>query len=206
MPNASSKRMKKLNQTKIEALLTKLTKGKAVSLRDVQFNLGIDGICKYNALWDVELKRRKFFEAKPIALAEYEAMLKRADLLTTRAEKTTTVNSVKNLRLLASAEYDAALAHLKKYITENEVGKVWLDRDVFGALGQINQAPRLVTSRSEHKLTLGASAKTSKEDIKRTVLQNALDKIKAEQKTFTESADGIKLKGLLAKLKIESNR
>jgi hypothetical protein len=66
--------------------------------------------------------------------------------------------------------------------------------------------PRLVTSRSEHKLTLGASAKTSKEDIKRTVLQNALDKIKAEQKAFTESADGIKLKGLLAKLKIESNR
>jgi hypothetical protein len=206
MPNASSKRMKKLNQTKIEALLTKLTKGKAVSLRDVQFNLGIDGISKYNALWDAELKRRKFFDNKPTALAEYEAMLKRADLLTARADKTVAVNSAENLRVQASAEYETALAHLKKYVSENEVGKVWLDRDVFGALGQINQTPRLVTSRSEHKMTLGASAKTSKEDIKRTVLQNALDKIKAEQKAFTESADGIKLKGLLAKLKIESNR
>ena len=122
------------------------------------------------------------------------------------ADFKTVVKSAKNLRVLASAEYNAALTHLKKYITENKVDKVWLDRDVFGAVGQINQTPRLVTSRSEHKLTLGASAKTSKEDIKRTVLQNALDKIKAEQKAFTESADGIKLKGLLAKLKIESNR
>jgi hypothetical protein len=60
--------------------------------------------------------------------------------------------------------------------------------------------PRLVTSRSIHKLTLGASAKTSKEDVKRIVLHTALDKIKAEQKAFSESADGIKLKGLLAKL------
>ena len=206
MPNASSKRMKKLNQTKIEALITKLTKGKNVSLRDLENVLGLVGLVEYERLWNEELDRRKFFEVKPTALVDYEAMLKRADLLTIRAEKTTTVNSAKNLRLLASAEYTAALTHLKKYITENEVDKVWLDRDVFGALGKINQTPRLVTSRSEHKLTLGASAKTSKEDIKRTVLQNALDKIKAEQKTFTESADGIKLKGLLAKLKIESNR
>jgi hypothetical protein len=158
------------------------------------------GLVEYERLWNEELDRRKFFEVKPTALADYEAMLKRADLLTTRAEKTTTVNSAKNLRVLASAEYDAALAHLKKYITENEIDKVWLDRDVFGALGQINQTPRLVTSRSVHKLTEGASAKVCKEDIKRTLLQKALEKIKAEQKTFSESADGIKLKGMLAKL------
>jgi hypothetical protein len=158
------------------------------------------GLVEYERLWNEELDRRKFFEVKPTALAEYEAMLKRADLLTTRAEKVVAVNSAKNLRVLAIAEYDAALTHLKKYITENEIDKVWLDRDVFGALGQINQTPRLVTSRSEHKLTLGASAKTSKEDIKRTVLVTALEKIEAENKAFKESADGIKLKGLLAKL------
>jgi hypothetical protein len=200
MPNASSKRMQKLQPSKIEALLTKLTKGKNVSLRDLENVLGLVGLVEFERLWNEELERRKFFEIKPLALADYEAMLKRADLLTTRAEKSTTVNSAKNLRLLASAEYTAALAHLKKYITENKVDKVWLDRDVFGALGQINQTPRLVTSRSEHKLTLGASAKTSKEDIKRTVLVTALKKIEAENKAFKESADGIKLKGLLAKL------
>lgn len=195
--------MQKLQPSKIEALLTKLTKGKNVSLRDLENVLGLVGLVEYERLWDKELDRRKFFEVKPTALADYEAMLKRADLLTIRADKTVTVNSAKNLRVLASAEYDAALAYLKKYITANEVDKVWLDRDVFGmfgALGLINQVPRLVSSRSINKLTQGASATTSKEDIKRIVLQTALDKIKAEQKTFSESADGIKLKGLLAKL------
>ena len=127
-------------------------------------------------------------------------MLKRADLLVARAERIEVVNSAKNLRVLASAEYDAALAHLKKYISANEVMKVWLDRDVLGAVGQINQVPRLVTSRSVHKLKEGASAKVSKEDIKRTILQTALEKIEAKHKAFRESADGIKLKGMLAKL------
>jgi hypothetical protein len=195
--------MQKLQPSKIEALLTKLTnndKSKSVSLRDLENVLGLVGLVEYERLWNEELDRRKFFEIKPTALAEYEAMLKRADLLTTRAEKVVAVNSAKNLRVLAIAEYDAALTHLKKYITENEIDKVWLDRDVFGALGQINQTPRLVTSRSEHKLTLGASAKISKENIKRTVLVTALEKIEAENKAFKESADGIKLKGLLAKL------
>ena len=196
--------MQKLQPSKIEALLAKLANGKNVSLRDLENVLGLVGLVEYERLWEAELKRRGFFDNKPTALAEYEVMLKRADLLTARADKT--VNSAENLHVLASAEYEAALAHLKKYVSDNEVGKVWLDRDVLGILGQKNQVARLVTSRSEHKLTEGASAKVSKEDIKRTVLQTALDTITAEQNAFTESADGIKLKGLLAKLKIESNR
>ena len=192
--------MQKLQPSKIEALLTKLTKGKNVSLRDLENVLGIDAVAEYEKLWEAELKRRGFFENKPTALAEYEMILKRADLLTARADKIVAVNSAKNLRVLASAEYDAALAHLKKYISANDGMKVWLDRDVLGAVGQINQVPRLVASRSVHKLTECASAKVSKEDIKRTILQTALDKIEAEHKAFKESADGLKLKGMLAKL------
>ena len=190
--------MQKLQPSKIEALLAKLANGKNVSLRDLENVLGLVGLVDYEQLGEAELKRRGFFDNKPTALAVYEVMLKRADLLTARADKT--VNSAENLRVLASAEYEAALAHLKTYVSENEVGKVWLDRDVLGILGQKNQVARLVTSRSEHKLTEGASAKVSKEDIKRTVLQTALDTITAEQNAFTESTDGIKLKGLLAKL------
>ncbi len=196
--------MQKLQPTKITALLTKLTKGKNVSLRDLENVLGLDAVAEYERLWAAEQDRRKFFENKPTALAEYEAMLKRADLLTARADKALTVNSAKNLRVLANAEYDAALAHIKQYVAENEDGKVWLDRDAFGTLGQA----RLVTSRSTQKLTEGANAKVSKEDIKRTVLQNALDKIAAEQKAFSESADGMamrtKLKELMAKLNKQS--
>ena len=78
-----------------------------------------------------------------------------------------------------------------------------MDRDTYWAFEYTFnpiQVPRLVTSRSVHKLTEGASAKVSKEDIKRTILQTALEKIKAEQKAFSESTDGMKLKGMLAKL------
>lgn len=197
---------KRIDKTRIEKLVAKLANSQNVSPRDLENVLGLVGLVEYERLWNEEQERRKFFDSKPRTLAEYELMLKRADLLTARAEKTATVNSAKNLRLLAIAEYEAGLEHIKKYVSANEVGKVWLDRDVFGALGQINQVPRLVTSRSEHKLTEGASAKISIEAIKRTVLQNALDRIAEARKAFSESADGTKLKGMLAKLKIESNR
>ena len=192
--------MQKLQPSKIEALLTKLTKGKNVSLRDLENVLGLDAVAEYEKLWNEEQAKRSFFDTKPTALAVYEMILKHADLLTARADRIVAVNSAKNLRVLASAEYDAALSHLKKYISANEGMKVWLDRDALGAVGQINQVPRLVTSRSVHKLTDGANAKVSKEDIKRTILQTALVNIEAEHKAFRESADGIKLNGMLAKL------
>lgn len=200
MASVNIRRMQKLQPSKIEALLTKLTEGKNVSLRDLENVLGLDAVAEYEKLWNEEQAKRSFFDTKPTALAVYEMILKRADLLTARADRIVAVNSAKNLRVLASAEYDAALAHLKKYISANEGMKVWLDRDALGAVGQINQVPRLVTSRSVHKLTDSASAKVSKEDFKRTILQAALEKIKVEQKAFSESADGVKLKGMLAKL------
>ena len=201
--------MQKLQPSKIEALLTKLAKGKNVSLRDLENVLGLVGLVEYEELWEAELKRRGFFDNKPTALAEYEVMLKRADLLIARAERVDAEKSAKNLRVLAEAEYKAAVEYLQEIAGKDIDAKKWLDRDTYWAFEYTFnpvQVPRLVTSRSIHKLTEGASAKISKEDIKRTVLQNALDKIKAEHKAFTESADGIKLKGLLAKLKIESNR
>ena len=195
--------MQKLNQTKIEALLTKLTKVKNVSLRDLQNVLGLDAVAEYERLWEAELKRRGFFENKPTALSEYEVMLKRADLLIARADRIEAENSAKNLRVLAEAEYKAAVEYLQEMVGKDIDAKQWLDRDTYWAFEYTFnpiQVPRLVTSRSVHKLTEGASAKVSKEDIKRTILQTALEKIKAEQKAFSESADGIKLKGMLAKL------
>jgi len=131
------------------------------------------GLVEYERIWEAELERRKFFDKKPTALAVYEMILKCPDLLTAGAEKIVAVNS-ENLRVLASAEYAVALVHLKKYISANEGMKVLLDRDALGAVGQINQVPRLVTSRSVHKRTYGASAKVSNEDIKHTILLTVL--------------------------------
>ena len=191
------------NKTKLEKLIAKLDKGKGVSLRDLENVLGLDAVAEYERLWEAELKRRGFFENKPKALAEYELMLKRADLLIARAERVEAENSAKNLRVLAEAEYKAAVVYLQEMVGKDIDAKQWLDRDTYWAFEYTFnpiQVPRLVTSRSVHKLTEGASAKISKEDIKRTILQTALDKIEAEQRAFSESADGIKLKGMLAKL------
>ena len=129
MASVNIRRMQKLQPSKIEALLTKLTEGKNVSLRDLENVLGLDAVAEYEKLWNEEQAKRSFFDTKPTALAVYEMILKRADLLTARADRIVAVNSAKNLRVLASAEYDLALAHLKKYISANEGMKVWLDRD-----------------------------------------------------------------------------
>ena len=66
--------MQKLQPSKIEALLKKLTNGRNVSLRDLENVLGLVGLVEYERLWNEELDRRKFFEVKPTALADYEAM------------------------------------------------------------------------------------------------------------------------------------
>lgn len=195
--------MQKLNPTKIDALVAKLANGGKVSGRDLTNVLGEGGLVEYEQLWSDELERRKFFDNKPMALADYEAMLKRADFLTARADKTATVNSAKNLRVLAKQEYQAALAYLKTYIGNNASAEVWLDRDVFGLVGigsNANQVPRLVTSRSEHKLTDGASAAVSKEDVKRTVLKNTLDRLVAAENTDEALAISAKLKVMLENL------
>ena len=116
MVSVNIRRMQKLQPSKIEALLTKLTKGKNVSLRDLENVLGIDAVAEYEKLWEAELERRGFFENKPKALAEYELMLKRADLLIARAERIEVVNSAKNLRVLAEAEYKAAVEYLQEMV------------------------------------------------------------------------------------------
>lgn len=207
MPNASSRHMQKLQPSKIEALLTKIDKGKNVSLRDLENVLGLDAVAEYESMWEAELKRRGYFENKPTELAEYEVMLKRADLLIARADRIEAENSAKNLRVLAEAEYKAAVEYLQEMVGKHVDAKQWLDRDTYWAFEYTFnpiQVPRLVTSRSVHKLSEGASAKVSKEDIKRKILETALDKIKAEERVFAESADAIKLKGMLAKVMKEA--
>ena len=52
--------MQKLQTSKIEALLTKLTKGKNVSLRDLENVLGLDAVAEYEQLWNEEQARRSF--------------------------------------------------------------------------------------------------------------------------------------------------
>jgi hypothetical protein len=186
--------MKFVYKEKLEKLVAKLDAGKAVSLRDLQFNLGEEGLNKYNKLWASELERRKFFETKPKLIQEYDELVKQADFANNKYQPNTKHSSpIKHYQLAIElqtniVDFDTALAQ-------------WFDRELSEVTANVKGVARLVTSRSEFKLTSGSAEAVSKEVIKRIALTDALNKIEAEEKAFSDSADGQKLKRMLADLK-----
>ena len=187
--------MKLTNKTKLEKLIAKIDNGKAVSLRDLQFNLGVDGLNKYSTPWNAEQKRREFFDNKPKLIQNYDELVKQADFANNKHQPNT-----KHPK--PTKHYQLCIDLQKKSIEANTALAQWFDRTANEATADAEGVARLVTSRSELKRT---SAETiSKETIKRKVLQSALARIEAEEKAFSESADGIKLKRMLADLNKKS--
>ena len=187
----------RLDKTKLEKLIAKLDNGKAVSLRDLQFNLGIEGLNKYNKLWDAELERRKFFEIKPTQIQNYDALVKEADFANNKHQPNT-----KHPK--PTKHYQLCIDLHKSIVKADTALAKWFDRQASEATADVLGVARLVTSRSELKRT---SANTvTKETIKRILLTDAVNKIEAEQKVFAESDDGKKLKRMLADLKAKSNK
>ncbi len=179
------------NKTKLEKLITKLDNGEAVSLRDIKFNLGAEGLNNYNKLWDAELERRKFFEFKPAQIQNYDALVKEADFANNKHQP--------NTKHPKPTKHFQLCIDLQKDIVEADTTLAqWFDRQASEATADVLGVARLVTSRSELKRT--SAFTVTKETIKRTLLTEAVNKIEAEAKAFSESADGTKLKGMLAKL------
>ncbi|HQS43630.1 MAG: hypothetical protein B7Y16_00935, partial [Methylotenera sp. 24-45-7] len=81
--------MQQIYKTKLEKLIAKLDAGKAVSLRDIEFNLGEEGLNAYNTLWAVEQERRKFFEVKPDLIKQYDELVKQADFANNKYQPNT---------------------------------------------------------------------------------------------------------------------
>lgn len=183
--------MRYLNKAKLETLLAKLDAGKAVSLRDIEFNLGKEGINEYNALWAAELERRKFFEVKPEQIKHYDELVKQADFANNKYQPNT-----KHPK--PTKHYQAAIdLHAKIVDVDAQLAK-WFDRTVSEAKSDVEGVARLVTSRS--KLKRADAEITSKESIKRHLLVEAVNKIEAEHRAFAESDEGKKLKQMLANL------
>ena len=185
------------NKAKLEKLIAKLDNGKAVSLRDIQFNLGTEGLSKYNELWSAEQARREFFEVKPKLIQDYDALVKEADFANNKYQP--------NTKHPKPTQHYQKCIDLHKQITDTDTALAeWFDRQANETTADVVGVARLVTSRTELKRT---SAETiSKEDIKHIVLTDALNKIKAEEQAFSESEDGKKLKRMLADLIAKSNK
>jgi hypothetical protein len=187
--------MRQLNKAKLEKLIAKLDAGKAVSLRDIEFNLGAEGLNAYNALWAAEQERRKFFEIKPDLIKQYDELVKQADFANNKYQPNT-----KHPK--PTKHYQAAIELHANIVETDAVMADWFDRTVSEATANVEGVARLITSRSGLK-RLHAET-TSKESIKRHLLVEAVNKIEAEHRVFSESDDGKKLKQMLAKLKAKS--
>lgn len=179
--------MRQLNKAKLEKLIAKLDAGKAVSLRDIEFNLGEEGLNAYNTLWAAELERRKYFDIKPKLIKDYDDLIKKADFANNKLQPNTKL-------------YECAVELHRQIVNADKALEQWFDRIVIEVTADVEGIARLVTSRSELKRTSGSAEAISKEAIKRVVLTEALNNIEAKEKAFSESDDGKKLKSRLADL------
>ena len=187
--------MRQPDKTKLEKLIAKLDNGKAVSLRDIQFNLGADGLNKYNKLWNAELEKRKFFEVKPTHIKNYDALVKKADFANNKYQP--------NTKYPKPTKHYQKCIDLHKSIVEADTALAqWFDRAASEVTADVLGVARLVTSRSELKRTSGNAQAESKEDVKLNILKDAVNIIEADEKAFSESKNGVKLKALLEKLKL----
>lgn len=185
--------MQLLNKTKLEKLIAKLDAGKAVSLRDIEFNLGEEGLNAYNTLWAAELERRKYFDIKPKLIKDYDDLIKKADFANNKLQPNS--KHPKPTKL-----YESAVELHRQIVNADKALEQWFDRIVSEVTADVEGIARLVTSRSELKRTSGRAEAISKEAIKRVVLTEALNNIEAKEKAFSESDDGKKLKSKLADL------
>jgi hypothetical protein len=208
--------MNNLNVDKIKKLLAKLAGGEDVSKRDLKNTLGEDGLNEYIGLWEQEKDRRSIYENKPEDIKEYEAILKKADFANSKADgikinKRSTKDmrgryANERLRTQAESLYEDALIKLEEIITKDKTLVVWFDRELDfttnGTIGPDNVAiPRVVTSRSSTNMANGISKGRTKEEIKRDVLEMALNNSEAKE---VSDKDKAKLKLMLNKLKVGS--
>jgi hypothetical protein len=191
--------MKRIDKTKLEKLLTKLDSGKVVSLRDIELNLGLEGLNRYNSLWTEELERRKYFDVKPKLIKDYDDLIKKADFANNKLQPNT--KHPKPTKL-----YESAVELHSQIVNADKTLGQWFDREFSEVTADVEGIARLVTSRSELKRTSGSAEVISKEAIKRIVLTDALNKIEAEEQMFSDSDEGKKLKSKLADLLKKSSK
>lgn len=191
--------MKRIDKTKLQKLIAKLDSGKVVSLRDIELNLGLEGLDRYNSLWAKELERRKYFDVKPKLIKDYDDLIKKADFANNKLQPNT--KHPKPTKL-----YESAVELHKQIVDIDTTQAQWFDRAFSGVTANVAGIARLVTSRSELKRTSGSAEAISKEAIKRVVLTDALNKIEVEEKMFSDSDDGKELKRKLADLLKKSSK
>ena len=178
---------------RIKQLLDRLNSGSEVSLRDLKNVLGDEGLAEYEDMWQQELHVRSQFEDKPEQIKHYEELVHAADFDNNRAEglkigKRAVVDRIgrdskRRLRDQSETKYERAIEYLEEIIGIDGNLRIWFDRDLdFGADTTTlscdrDGVARTVTSRSQYRQGKFMAEKRSKADVKREVLEYAIDRL-----------------------------
>lgn len=184
--------------------MKKLDNGKNVSMRDLQNTLGVDAVNEFKKRWSEEKENRFDTKNKPQDIKDYEAMLRRADFENSKADgiklnklKSRNKNPSKSalaLRNGAEGLYENVIERAQELASMDATYRLWFDReiDIMKLNPDFESVPRIITSRSLNNMKRNMKV-TSKEDIKRDILQSYLDESNAK-------VDINKLKSMLKKL------
>ena len=178
----SAEESKRLN--KLEAIAEKLRRGQNVQNRQLQTWLTEDEYAQLVYEWQEQLELRSELKDKPSELKRYEEKLKQATFNYNRAEG----YSSKGKHDTAKKFYDKseslcedALEILQEILHYDSSLRVWFDRDISFEVGgdliaDIASLPRLVTSRSNEKLS-DDSRLRRKQSVKLAVIERAIHNI-----------------------------
>ena len=178
----SAEETKRFN--KLEAIADNLKRGENVQNRQLKTWLSEEEYEQLEYEWREQLELPEELKDKPSDLKRYEDKLKQATFNYNRAES----YSNKGKRSTAKKYYgkseslcEDALEILQEILHNDSSLRIWFDRnisfDVGGGLSaDIASIPRLVTSRSNEKLS-DDSRLTSKQSVKLAVIERAMHNI-----------------------------
>lgn len=178
-----AKRTKRLQQ------LIRLMKADTnVANRDLKLVLTEDEWSEYQAAVEQQRDMKEIFDNPPRELDKYVTLLKRADLLSARAEATYSkkgkAETYSNLLHQSETAYERALEYLAEAIDRLLDVPMWLDREFHPEPEKTcrlepQSVPRLITSASHHRNRKGISLTIHKRQLKLDALQDSLKNLKA---------------------------
>ena len=167
---------------KLEAIADKLKRGENVQNRQLQTWLSDEEYEQLEYEWQQQL--RSELKDKPNELKRYEEKLREATFNYNRAEGYSSKgkhSTAKKFYNKSESLCEDALEILQEILHYNSSLRVWFDRDISFEVGgdlsaDLVSLPRLVTARSHEKLS-DDSRLTSKQSVKLTVVERAMDNI-----------------------------
>jgi len=167
-------------EAKLRHLLALLKAGKHASNREMRKALGDSAYDSFESAWQDQLDLRKHLKDKPEEIRDYEAKLKRAIFLESRAKVSRGKNSqgAGKLARTAEAAFEQLYEKLDEIIAADGTLSGWFDREVRSDasnapdLSSID-APRVVTAGSGGGI---ASGIRSKRDTKIAIIEHELER------------------------------